>query len=255
MYRPRPLILVALVAAVLVAAPAMSQERPPKPYPPVAVTLPAPSTDDSLAAFRAQLAAVAKGRIYAELAPLVRSQGFFWDRDYRHAFDTRKPAVDNLAAALALEAHNGRGWVVLSLLAAEAAVEPMTARPDVLCAPARPTFEGTALARLLDTTYTDEPNWVYPRADRTPVRAAPQPEAPEIGSFGLHFVRLIGYYEGDESEPAPERTRWARIVLPDGKTGFVAPNSVLSLRAERLCYIKHLIGGWRIAGFVSSGSP
>jgi hypothetical protein len=44
-----------------------------------------------------------------------------------------------------------------------------------------------------------------------------------------------------------------RIALPDGKQGFVAPRSLMSLTAERLCYIKDLVAGWRIAGYVAGG--
>ncbi len=42
--------------------------------------------------------------------------------------------------------------------------------------------------------------------------------------------------------------------MPDGKPGFVAPGSLMSLTAERLCYIKDLVGGWRIAGYIAGGT-
>ena len=112
---------------------AQSPPRPPKPYAPVAIAQPAASGDASFAAFRAALAAAAKTRIYAELAPLVLTQGFFWDRDFGQRFDPRKPAVDNLAAAIALEQGTGIGWDALTAFAAEAAVEPLDSRPGVVC--------------------------------------------------------------------------------------------------------------------------
>ena len=74
-----------------------------------------------------------------------------------------------------------------------------------------------------------------------------------VGTLGLHFVRLLGF-EGPDSEPAPGRTQWARVAMPDGKTGFVAPGSLMSLTAERLCYIKDMVGGWRIAGYIAGGN-
>ena len=55
-------------------------------------------------------------------------------------FDPRKPAVDNLAAAIALEQGNGAGWDTLAAFAAEATVEPLESRPGVVCAPARPAM-------------------------------------------------------------------------------------------------------------------
>ena len=161
--------------------------------------------------------------------------------------------MDNLAAAIALEQGNGTGWDALAAFAAEAAVEPLDSRPGVVCAPARPGYDGVAFSKLLDTTYTSGIDWAYPRADETPVRAAPQPGAAVVGTLGLHFVRLLGF-EGPDSEPAPGRTQWARVAMPDGKPGFVAPGSLMSLTAERLCYIKDLVAGWRIAGYIAGGS-
>ena len=53
---------------------------------------------------------------------------------------------------------------------------------------------------------------------------------------------------------SPGRTQWARVALPDGKQGFVAPRSLMSLAAERLCYIKDPAGAWRIAGYIAGGN-
>jgi hypothetical protein len=249
------IILLALAASALAAMPTVSQpiSLPPKPYTPVAIALPVASEDASFVTFRAKLAAVAKRRVYAELAQLVEAQRFFWDRDFGHGFDPRKPGVDNLAAAILLEHRNGSGWDLLAAMAAEAAIEPLDSRPSVVCAPARPAYDGVALTQLLNKTYTAPIDWAYPRAAKTPIRAAPQPAAAAIGTLGLNFVRLLSF-EGPDSEPAPGRTQWARVAAPDGAVGFVAPNSLLSLTTERICYIKDLVGGWRIAGYVAGGS-
>jgi hypothetical protein len=225
----------------------------PKPYAPVAITRPAAHADESFAAFRARLAAVAKRRIYAELIPLVEPTGFFWGRDFGGGFDPRKPGVDNLAAAVALEHDDGAGWQRLNEFAAEAAAEPLASRPGVVCAPAQPAYDGVAFSKLLETTYTAGTDWAYPRADETAVRAAPQPDAAEVGSFGLVFVRLLGN-EGVGNDGDFGRNRWARVALPDGKTGFVAPDGLRSRTAPQLCYIKDLVAGWRIAGYIAGGN-
>jgi hypothetical protein len=251
MRRSIPFILAALAATAPVAA-AQPILPPLKTYVPVAITLPAASTDASFAAFRAELAIVAKSRVYAALGRLVQSQGFFWDRDFARAFDPRKPAVDNLAAAIQLEHRNGSGWTLLAALATEAAVEPMASRPGVVCAPANPSYDGVAFARLLDATHTGVSDWVYPRAAETKVQAAPQPAAAVLGTLGPQFVRLLGF-EGAGGQPAPERKLWARVATPDANSGFVAPGNLMSLTAERLCYIYDLVGGWRIAGYVAAG--
>ncbi len=80
MRRILPFIILTLAFAAL---PAKAQTpRAPKPYEPVAITRPAALEDASFTAFRLALAAVAKRRLYAELTPLVLTQGFFWDRDF-----------------------------------------------------------------------------------------------------------------------------------------------------------------------------
>jgi hypothetical protein len=242
-----------LLLALLTALPALAQAPPPKPYVPVSITPPPASDDASFIAFRAVLAAKAKTRIYAELAPLVLTQGFFWDRDFGQAFDPRKPAVDNLAAAIALEQGNGAGWDALAAFAAETAVEPLDSRPGIVCAPARPGYDGIAFSRLLDITATASADWAYPRMDETPVHAAPRPEAAQAATLGLHFVRVMGL-ERPDSDHAPGRSQWARVALPDGKLGFVAPGSLRSLTAEQLCYGKDLVGLWRIAGYIAGGN-
>jgi hypothetical protein len=246
-------LLIALIPSFAVSAAAQSPPRPPKPYNPVAITRPAASEDASFMAFRAALAAAATARVYAGLAPLVLTQGFFWDRDFGQAFDPRRPAVDNLALAIALEQGSGSGWDALAAFAAEASAEPLESRPGVVCAPARPSYDGVAFSRLLDATYTSGIDWAYPRADTTPVRPTPEPDAAAAGALGPDFVRLLGF-EGPDSEPHPGRTQWARIGTPDGKSGFVAPGSLRSLTAERLCYIKDLTGAWRIAGYIAGGN-
>jgi hypothetical protein len=244
----------ALLATVAVAQIA---PRPPKPYAAVPIARPAPSADPGFVAFRSAVAAAAGSRVYADLAALVQTQGFFWDRDFDRGHDQRRPAADNFAAAVALERRNGAGWDRLAMLATEQAVEPLESRPGVICAPARPVYDSVEITRLLDKSYTGHADWAYPRADETAVRAAPLPDAPQVGRLGLQFVRLLGFEDaGGEPKPElrPERNHWARVALPDGRTGYTAPGSLMSLTGERLCYIKDLVLGWRIAGFIASGN-
>ena len=181
------------------------------------------------------------------------TQGFFWDRDFGRGFDPRKPAVDNLAAAISLEGGNGAGWETLASFAAEDTAEPLPSRPGVICAPARPDYDSVAFSKLLEATYTAGIDWAYPRP--TPRRCArrPSPTQPKPARSDAHFVRLLGF-SGADSEADPGRNLWAHIALPDGTPGFVPPGSLMSLTAERLCYIKDLVGAWQIAGYIAGGS-
>jgi len=247
------LFMFAVLSAIVPVAVAQPVSPPVRPYAPVAISLPAASTDADFIAFRNELAAVAKSRIYAALEPLVQLQGFFWERDFKRMFDPRRAAVDNLAAALQLERHDGSGWGLLAALATEGAIEPMASWPGVVCAPAPPKYDGVAFARLLNATHTKVANWFYPRLAEPELRLAPQPEAEVLDRLRLQFVRLLGFDGANGVEPAPERRLWARVATSDGKPGFVAPGNLTSLTAARLCYVRDLIGGWRIAGFIAAG--
>ena len=108
--------------------------------------------DPGLAAFRQHLAAVARDRVFNELARSVVPQGFFWDRDFAESFDPKKTGVENLAAAIRLEQGAGLGWQMLAEFAAEPTATGTPAAPGVLCAPGRPSFEQEEFDRLLDAT-------------------------------------------------------------------------------------------------------
>jgi hypothetical protein len=220
------------------------------PYPPVGLTLPNALDDAGWQSFRKQLAAAARGRIYADLASLVIGIGFFWDRDFTDSYDPRRSGVENLARAIRLEADNGRGWERLAALAAEPTAAPIASLGDALCAPAMPSFDGGKLDDLIDTTRTREADWSYPRGDRVPLRAAAAPNAPVLELLGAAFVRRVADEDGGE----PGRDAWLLVAAPSGKVGFVAAASMGSLAGERLCYGKDFTGAWRIVGYVGPGN-
>jgi hypothetical protein len=241
------------LALMIWSSAASAQSLGIKLYNPVAISRRAASGDESFKAFRERLAAVAKRRIYAELTPLVSPQDFFWDRDYDYNFDPRKPAVDNLAAAIKLERDNGAGWQRLAEFAAAPETESLPSRPGVICGPALPDFDTVAFSKLLETTYTEGTDWAYPRADDTTVRATPEPKAAVIGKLGPAFVRLQGGSSGEAAaDSGPDH--WARVVMPDGKAGFVAPGGLRTLDAAKLCYVKDQVMGWRITGYIAGSN-
>lgn len=223
----------------------------PRSYQPVMVKLPEAPEDANFETFRNELAAVAKGRIYAELARLVTVQGFFWDRDFKGGFERKRPPVDNLAVAIKLERREGMGWSTLAAFAAETTAAPFTGRPAIICAPGEVKFNDLEFDRLVDDTRSKPRDWVYPRADKSAVHAAPRDNATTIDTLGLTLVRLLGYVAKD-NEPDTLRAAWARVITPAGKTGFVAPGTLRSLSPERLCYGKDGFGRWRIAGYVGA---
>jgi hypothetical protein len=220
-----------------------------KPYQAVAVRVPAGPGDPSFAAFRTDLAAVARTRLFATLARYVVPRGFFWERDFAKGFDPKKSSAENLAAAISLERGSGSGWQTLAAFAAEPGATEIPASPGVLCAPAQPVFDSEDFERLTGATRSNASEWGYPRAPNISVRKRPRPESAVVETLGAHFVRIVRF-ETAPANPAPFRTAWARVATPSGKIGFVAPDTLMPLGAPRLCYIKDITGRWRITGFI-----
>ena len=223
-----------------------------KPYKAVAVTLPAPTRDAALDALRKELADIVKRKDRAALAQKVVAREFFWERDFSGSFDPKKPSIDNLVAALTLDADDGSGWDMLAAFVAEPSIGPLPGRPATVCAPAIPQLDEQARDALLDSTATDGVEWNYPRAAGLQVRGAPQANAPVIETLGLNLVRVLGF-EDKDGDADPVRNAWARVATPSGKSGFVAPNALVSPYTDRICYVKEGAAPWRIGGYIGGG--
>src|SRR5262245_50945438 len=119
-----------------------------KPYRAVAVTVPASTRDAGFEALRKDLADIAKRKDRAALAARVSARDFFWERDFSGSYDPKRPGIDNLAAALTLEADDGSGWDALVAFAAEPSAGPLPGRPSITCSPAIPQFDEDARGQL-----------------------------------------------------------------------------------------------------------
>lgn len=243
----RSVIAIAAFGLALTAA-ALAQSPRSAPYKAVEVTLPAALKDPSFEAFRKQLAAVARKQDRAALRRLVTPSDFFWEADFGGLFDEKKSGFDNLLRALPLNVP--QGWADLAAFAAEPTVGPLDGHPGVVCAPAPPRYADVDLDPLLDATRSDVIDWYYPRQSGLEARAEPDAKAAAVESIGLVLVRVLGFDRGGD-ERHPSRSKWARIATPGGRIGFVAPGTLLSPLANRLCFRQS--SGWRIAGFVGGG--
>ena len=96
---------------------------PPKPYKPVAVTLPQPYSDPSFDAFRKELGDIASRKDRAALAGKVVPNSFFWMGEKGDKANKRKSGIDNLATAIGLDARDGEGWEILTAAANETTLE------------------------------------------------------------------------------------------------------------------------------------
>lgn len=253
MRRYHPLLIAIITLAA--AGPLTAQPRPPqqqapaptKPYKVVPITLPGPSTDPTLDAFRGQVAAAIKRKERAALAPLVVAKGFFWDRENGDGADRKKSGLDNLAVALGLNNKEGAGWDMLAGYAEDPSVSPSSQHKGAMCAPADPGFAGKDFNALLDATQTEPSDWGFPVSDGVEVRSAPQTTAPVTEKLGLHFVRVI-----PDTSPAGASATTLKVVTPGGKTGYVAADSIAPIGNDQLCYVKEN-GAWKIGGYIGGG--
>lgn len=224
------------------------QPAPPKPYKPVAVTPAQPFSDPSFAAFRKQLGDIAARKDRAALARLI-ANNFFWMGEKGDKADKKKSGIDNLAAAIDLDAKDGSGWEALIEAAKEATAEPAPERKGILCSPANPVFDEKAAEQLTKDTGTDPGEWGYAAKPGVEVHAAAQANAPVIEKLGQNLVRVM------PEEPAagtPQQdSPFVRVVTPSGKVGYVLEEQVSSLDNDQLCYVKDA-AGWKIAGFAGN---
>jgi hypothetical protein len=221
------------------------KEAAPKvgPYKPVAVKVPAATTDASFEAFRKQLADIAQKKDRAALAGLVAAS-FFWVPADKDTANKAKPGIDNLSAAIGLGGKTATGWDLLADYAAEPTNMPHPQRQGVICAPTQATFDEKEAAELLKATQTKGVDWVFLIRDGVEVRDAAPATAPVIEKLGQHLVRTL-----EDTSPATAAAAAVKVVAPSGKTGYVSADDIREIFAPQLCFVKEG-SGWKIAGFL-----
>jgi hypothetical protein len=221
----------------------------PGPYKAIAITLPEPSKDASLDAFRKQLGGIAERKDRAALARLIVRQGFFWERESGNGADPNKTGIANLAAAIGLDNAEDpdAGWDTILIYAEDPTVFGLSDRPGVVCGPSDPGFNEDEFQALLDATRTDISSWIYPVARGIDLRAAPRADAPSMEKVALTFIRVLGSDAAGQANPAAGD--FVRVMLPSGKVGFVRIADIASLGVGQLCYLKE-DGAWKIAGVI-----
>jgi len=223
------------------------QPSPPKPYKKVSVTLAPSVTDPSLNAFRKQFADIATRKDRPALGRLV-AKDFFWERENGNAADKDKTGIENLAAAIGLDAKDGSGWQLLADYAAEPSISQVGDRKDFVCAPATPVFDEKEFTALVQSTETHPAEWGYPLRNGIEVRDSAAPNAKPVEKLGQHFVRVMP----EDAPPNSAAPTTLRIVAPAGKIGYIPLALLLPLGIEQLCYKKEA-DGWKIAGYVGEG--
>jgi hypothetical protein len=240
-------LLVTMASAQQQPAQRPRPQTPPKPYQTVATTLPATVNDQNFEVFRHRLGEVAIRKDKAGLAKLVVAQGFFWKGEKGEKADKNKLGIDNLAAAVGLNAPDGSGWDQLVAYAFDPTAAPVASIKDVVCSPADPVFNEQEFENLLKATQTHLEEWGYPLLNGIEVHSGRLANAPIIEKLGLHFVRVLG----DESavNTPTNQPPVLEIVTPSGKTGYIPAFMLAPLGNDQLCYRKDA-DGWKIGGYI-----
>jgi hypothetical protein len=248
------LCLSGLVAIATAQQPPAQQAKPPapiKPYPVVATTLPTTINDPSFDEFRRQLGEVAVRKDKAALGKIVVTQGFFWRTEKGEKADKNKSSVDNLTAAIQLDAADGSGWDSLASYAFDPTAAPVAAVRGVICSPADPVFNDKELESLIKSSQTDLEDWGYPLVTGVEVRSGRKANDPVIETLGLHFIRVL--IEENVTPPPSGQPPTLKVVTPSGKVGYLPAFALAPLGNDQLCYRKDS-AGWKIAGFIG-GEP
>ena len=222
---------------------------PVKSYKPIAITPPAPYDDQASSPSASSSPKSPSTRIAPALAKLVVPQGFFWMQD-KDLADKRKPSIDNLAAAINLNAKDDSGWAAIAGYANDPTASPLPDRQGVVCAPADPTIDQKAFQELTQSTKTEPPDWGYPTKEGVDVHSTAKPNSPVTEKLGLNLVRVL-----PDSTPGddPDQPQFLHIALPSGKTGYVPEDAISGLGGDAMCYSKGP-SGWMITGFFG-GAP
>jgi hypothetical protein len=229
------------------AAPQPPPQAPAKPYNKVTLSMPARVSDPALDALRKQIADIAQRKERAALAPLIVSQGFFWEREAGSGADDKKSALDNFAAAVGLDAKDGSGWEAVADYAAEPTAAQVGDRKDLVCAPVMPSFSDEEFLDIVKATDTDPAEWGFPLKDGIEAHETAKPDSKVVEKLGMHFVRVMPDFGATESDLL------LRIVTPAGKVAYIRADELSPLGIDQLCYLKEG-NAWKIAGYVGEGA-
>ena len=135
-------------------------------------------------------------------------------------YDPRKPAVDNLAAAIELEQRDGMGWDSWRSLAEEKPVEPLELAPRRGLRAGAAGLRRVEFSRLLDATYTARHRLGLSarRRNAGAGRAPGRARRPSASLLCISSACSASKARTATTAPAPQP--WAQVALPDGKTGL-----------------------------------
>jgi hypothetical protein len=257
------LALPAVIAAAMVCAITPAHALKKVPYPEVKVEVAELFRPD--AAFTAMRKAFSEAVSKKDAEALFKLVGptFVWTLNGgpMEEFDMGRDALQNFKVVFGFRAagkdtdgdvENGPFWDDLDYFATEPTFNMVPNAGNLVCSPVAASYADTDVldqARSkIETSDDDQAEWYYTIARNTPVtRTRGDTGAPlaRVGTVALPV--LSSYPEGDDSNPV--KTTHYEVLLPNGRSGWVAASAVRPMQSNQLCFAKTPSGDWKIVAF------
>ena len=229
-------------------------------YPEVKVTVDAAYKPD--AAFdkmRAAFADAVAKKDVAALSALIAPM-FLWTIGGQPAdeLDLGRDAIHNFKVVFGFRAlgkdvdggvDDGPYWDALAAFAGDPTYYAATDAGNLVCGPIAAEVADDNIfeqARKKIETGDEGAEWFFTLAN-TDVAKAPGDTGTPVAKVGTVALPMLSLYPpAKEGQPAPQPTH-IEVLLPSGKSGWIAAAAVRPLFTERLCYAKTPSGDWKIA--------
>jgi hypothetical protein len=252
----RAFVIAAVAAAFLPATPSLAQVKK-VPYAEVKVEVPELiAVDPAIETMRKAFAdAVAKKDAEALFALL--SPTFVWlsQNTPYHEFDMGRDAVHNFKVAFGFRDYgtdtdgnvpDGPYWNVLAAFANDATYFQDIG--NLICGPLSATYEDdAALGKAQKKIGADESvEWYFTLAETT---ATQRPGSGQtVGKVGTSALPILSKHPAAKEGEADTPTH-LEVLLPNGKSGWIANSAARPFPSESLCYSKTVQGEWKISAY------
>jgi hypothetical protein len=256
----RSALAASILAAAVALAPAPAAAIKKTPYPEVRVEIPAEAkAEPALAAMRKQLADAIKRRNVGLLYELV-GPTFFWtsNGEPSEQFDKNRDALHNFKVAFGFRqfGHDSDSripedqlWEVLEDITSGPALFAMDGNPGVLCGPlAAEPVDDNAMDQAIERIENGDADseWVYSLGEVTLTERPGNGGTVEtVSKMAMPIAATHPPSQALGNNPLPTHFQ---LLLPSGKTGWVAVKAVQPLAVDKLCYGK-AGGEWKIVGY------
>jgi len=235
-------------------------------YPEVKVEIDKPyQPDAAFEKMRATFADAVNKKDLEALSNLIAPM-FLWTISGQPAdeMDLGRDAVHNFKVVFGFRAlgkdtdggvDDGPYWDALAAFASDPTYYAATDAGNLVCGPiAAEVVDDNVLdqaSKKIGSANT-QPDWVFTLGN-TEVAKAPGDTGTPIAKIGTIALPLLSVYPAaKEGQPQPQPTH-VEVLLPSGKSGWIAAGAIRPLFTDRLCYAKTPSGDWKIAAIDQPG--